>query len=197
MSASDVPPSFPSNLARQLGLLAQQCDWWSYRQLHALGENLVEPNTQLQYTSYYRPVIPLNNQQPRHLQVGSEHYFEWLVLNTDFTIVAFHLIINPLVHTHNPLFTITAQSYQPYPLITCIWHDCPNCLNTLTSNFIGIHLLNNWGRESYLDIFEEILNCFFTAYCQGHSAPCAPRLSLDTTLAACPVTGYNTSSCMT
>ena len=169
------PSSFPTNSARQLGLLAQQRDWWSYRQLRALGEFLVSPDAQLVYTCYYQPVIPINNQQPPHLQVGSEHYFKWRILNSDFVIVAFHLLINPRVHTHDPIIKISRRSYKPYPLITCVWHDCPHRVDTITSDFISVYLLNSWGGDSRLDIFEEILNCFFTAYYRPVSPQSVPQ----------------------
>ena len=127
---------------------------------------MVTPDAQLVYTCYYRPVIPINNQQPPHLQVGSEHYFEWRVLNSDFVIAAFHLLINPLVYIHDPIVKISRRSYKPYPLITCVWHNCLHWVDILTSDFISNYLFNSWGSKSRLDIFKEILNCFFTAcYC--------------------------------
>ena len=164
MSVPGDSSSFPSNLARQSGLLAQH-DWWSYRQLRDLWEFLVKPDCQLWYISYYHPVILLSNQLPPHLQVGSELYFEWLAKDSNLVIITFHIIINSLIHTCNAIFKISGRSYKPYPLITCIWHDRPSQLDTCTSHFINFTLLNTWGGSSHIDTFDSILEeLFITCY---------------------------------
>ena len=138
----------------------QQSNWWSYRWLHALGNGDIPSDPQLRYVPYYYSIVPLPQQHPPHLQVGSEFYSEQLLKNSDFIITAFHLAINLLFNFHKPHFHTTHQSYKPYLIIYCFWHDCPTYLDSITTYFINISLLSIWREES-LDCFHHLLDSFF------------------------------------
>ena len=118
---------FPSSSPNLIYALATQQDWWSYRQLRALHPNL--SHGQLHHCPFYRPATHLSFTEPTPIQVGTEHYFEWLHKESRIPLVAFHLIIHPTFAFGEPLFTFSSIHLKPFPIIHCLWSDCPRHIN--------------------------------------------------------------------
>ena len=141
--------------------LATQQDWWSYRQLRSLHPNL--SHSQFCHCPFYHPATHLSFTKPTPIQVGVEHYFEWVHQESRIPLVAFHLIIHPTFAFGEPLFTFGSIHLKPFPIIHCLWSDCPRHLNLLTSHFIDQTLLNKWPDQR-LDAFSINLDNFFDSY---------------------------------
>ena len=152
---------FPSSSPNLIYALATQQDWWSYRQLRALHPNL--SHDQLYHRPFYRPATHLSFTEPTPIQVGSEHYFEWLHKESRIPIVAFHLIIHPTFTFAEPLFTFGSQHLKPFPIIHCLWSDCPRHINLLTSDFLDQTLVHKWPDQN-VDAFHLLLQDFFSCY---------------------------------
>ena len=133
----------------------------SASQLRALQPNL--SHDQLHHHPFYRPATYLSFTEPTPIQVASEHYFEWLHQESRIPIVAFHLIIHPTFAFGEPLFTFGSIHLKPFPIIHCLWNNCPRHLNLLTSHFIDQTLLHKWPDQR-LDTFSINLDNFFSSY---------------------------------
>ena len=141
---------FPSSAPNLIYALATQQDWWSYRQLRSLHPNL--SHGQLFHHPFYRPATHQSFTEPTPIQVGTEHYFEWVHSKTRIPPAAFHFIIHPTFTLREPLFTFGSVHLKPFPIIHSLWSDCPRHLNLLTSDFLDQTLVYKWPDQN-IDAF--------------------------------------------
>ena len=78
-------------------------------------------------------------------------------------IIAFHLIIHPTFAFREPLFTFGSIHLKPFPVIHCLWSDCPRHINLLTADFLDQTLVYKWPDRNF-DVFHLLLQDFFSSY---------------------------------
>ena len=178
---SAIPPEFvqcpsPSSAPNLIYTLATQQDWWSYRQLRALHPNL--SHGQLFHRPFYHPATHLSFTEPTPIQVGTEHYFEWVHSETRIPLVAFHFIIHPTFTFSEPLFTFGSvivvyfsQYFSHFSDIfyTLYFHFI--CIFRYVFHFFHYVYLNAYGQFPYL-----ILS--WLSYCSKPTSPSFYFISL-------------------
>ena len=182
---------FPSSAPNLIYTLATQQDWWSYRQLRALHPNL--SHRQLFHRPFYCPATHLSFTEPTPIQVGTEHYFEWVHSETRIPLVAFYLIIHPTFAFGEPLFTFSSIHLKPFPIIHCLWNDCPRHLNLLTSDFLDQTLVYKWPDQN-INAFGIHLHNFFSSYYRAVT-PFSLHQDLYPNSTAPPLYSYHITPC--
>ena len=118
---------------------------------------------QLGHRPLYHPIILHDFTLPTPIQIGTEQYFEWKEIDSPLTLVAFHIIIHPTFAFPSPQFNISGSHLKNFPIIHCLWNDCPHHLDRLSSDYIE-NVLGERYPDQHLDLFTLNIDWFITSY---------------------------------